>query len=194
MVLHKPDGSEQVKSNDSDVLANYTPVGSVLRGLLITRHVGISRALYNKWPIFESDAEKLGLWTDFVHHVLLTQHVDQTVVMNCEGPVYRTGVGVTSKADFEALDRSFYAALVRIQSYHSKGELILSDVDAKYFDFVVQCWAVRIKPNTIGVLRALRAAWNLLRIRRSELSSIAKVLYRMARQIISNGFRRRREP
>lgn len=194
MVLHKPDGSEQVKSNDSDVLANYTPVGSVLRGLLITRHVGISRALYNKWPIFESDAEKLGLWTDFVHHVLLTQHVDKTVVMNCEGPVYRTGVGVTSKADFEALDRSFYAALVRIQSYHSKGELILSDVDAKYFDFVVQCWAARIKPNTIGVLRALRAAWNLLRIRRSELSSIAKVLYRMARQIISNGLRRRREP
>ncbi len=193
MVIHQLDGSEQIQGNDSNVLANYTPVGAVLRGQLITRQVGMSRTLYNKWPLFEKDSEELGLWTDFVHHVLLMQHVDEMVVMKCNGPVYRVGVGVTSKTNRGALDRSYHAALVRLQTYYLKGELILSDVDARYLEFMIQCWSVRMRPNPIGVARSLRAAWNLLRIRRSELSSVAKVLYRMARQIISNGLRRRRE-
>ena len=84
LVIHQLDGTEHVQRNDANVLANYTPTSSVLRGLLISRQLGMSRALYNKWPLFEKDAAEIGLWTDYVHHALLMQHVDKMVVMNCE--------------------------------------------------------------------------------------------------------------
>ena len=193
VVNHKPDGSEMVVRNDPSILPKYSPIGLLFRGKLHTRHVGLSRALFDKWPLFQSDSNEIGPWADFVHHIMHAQHCDQLIVMDSEGPVYRAGVGIASKTSFEALDRSYHAALVRLQSYHFKGELILSDVDAKYLDFVIQCWAVRIKPNTIGVLRALRAALASIRIKRSEINSVAKEFYYMTRKIISTGLRRRRE-
>lgn len=193
MVLHQRDGSEQVRRNDPNVLARHTPVGSVLHGLLITRHVGLSRALFDKWPLFESDSEELGLWADLVHHVLLTQHIDRMVVMGCEGPVYRVGVGVASKASMEALDRSYHAALVRIQSYYLRGELILGDVDAKYLEFLIQRWSASLKFNAASGVRVFSAALDLIRKEWTEIGSVGNELFCMARRIVSNGLRSRRE-
>jgi len=184
LVIHQLDGSEHVQCNDENVLANYTAVGAALRGLLISRQLGMSRALYNRWPLFERDSNEIGLWADYVQGVLLMQYVDKMVVMNCESHVYRVGVGVTSKTNIAALDRSYHAALVRLQSYYASGTLKLSEIDAKYLEFKVQCCSVKVKPSTIGVIHALQAGWAVIRIRWSELSLVAKELYRMVRQVI----------
>ena len=191
VVNHQPDGTEIILRNDPNMLRHYSPNGLAMRGKLFKRDVGISRALFDKYPLFECDSQDIGPWADFVHSTMFVQYYDQVIVMDSEGPVYRTGVGFVSKTGLKALDRSYHAALVRTQTYHLKGELILSDVDAKFLEFLIQCWAVRIKPSIIGLLRVFLAAWSVIKIRCLEINSVFKVLYRMVRQIVSNGLRRR---
>lgn len=194
MVLHQHDGSEQIQKNNPNVLKNYSPVGSVLRRLLVTRHVGLSRALFDKWPLFESDAEVIGHWADFVHHVKLSQHIEQMVVLDCEGPVYRVGVGVASKSSGKALARSFHAALVRLQSCYLVGELELNGADAKYLEFLTQCWSLSVKFSFTCAIRALGLALELVRMRWSDIGVVRKELFFVTKQIVVIALRSRREP
>ncbi|MDH3326303.1 MAG: glycosyltransferase [Gammaproteobacteria bacterium] len=182
-VLRRKNGKEKIYRNVSNVLDRYSPVGSVFRGLLHTRHVGLSRALFDKWPLFESDSGDLGLWTDFVHHVLLTQHIERLVIMDCEGPVYCTGVGITSKTSKESLHRSYHAALVRIQRYHNQGQLLLNNVDAKYLEFLIQCRSPNLKFNAASGACVFRATWRLVREKGAGIGSIGKELLLVIKRV-----------
>jgi len=189
VVLHLPDGSERIQKNSPGILAKYSPVGSVLRGKLITRHIGLSRALFEQWPLFEPDANEIGLWADLVHHVLLTQHVEKMVVMDCVGPVYRAGVGISAKTERAILDRSYLAALSRIQDYYFSKKLNLSKADSRYLEFLIECRSMGINPDVRGIKRALSLALKLLKLDRREMMPVAREMIRASKRIVSSGFR-----
>lgn len=182
-VIHHIDGSEQIERNDYDLLNKFTPVGAVLRGKLYTRHTGISKALFGKYPIFKEDSEDIGLWADFVHHIMFMQHCEKLIVMDCEGPVYRTGVGITSRTSSIELSDGFHRALLRIHLLYKLGELKLKKIDANYLEFLIASSAIKSELSVASVVRLLGAASQLLMNNISELGFVTKEFRRIVRYI-----------
>ena len=185
VVLHYLDGSEELVKNNPAKLRKYSPVGAVLRDVVHTRQIGFSRAIFNKWPLFPEDSEIIGPWSDRVQHVMFAQHFDKQIVMDCEGAVYRVGVGIASKTRREALERSYYNALVRIHSNYSRGELALSLVDLKYLELHKQARELALNYSTTSIVNLLRLSINLAKTDITEIVQIAREIYRTVRELVS---------
>jgi glycosyltransferase involved in cell wall biosynthesis len=153
VVLHYPDGSEERVINSQRDLKRFSQVGVVLRDILKWRMVGMSKALYSKWPLFEEDASEIGPWADRVHHVLLAQYIDAQYLMNCDGAVYRLGVGVASKAGARRLQESYLKALMRIKECYEGKRLKLLSKDARYLDFLIASYSAKVKPSCPIILK-----------------------------------------
>lgn len=186
VVLHYLDGSEVLIKNDPKELEKYSPVGAVLRDVVHTRQIGFSRALFNMWPLFSEDSEIIGPWADRVQHVMFAQHIDKQIVMDCEGAVYRVGVGVASKTRREALERSYYNALVKIHSNYSHGELALSLVDLKYLELHKQARELVVNYSAASIASLLRLSISLAKTDRTEIVQIAREIYRTLRCLVSS--------
>lgn len=186
-VIHQQDGSEQSLRNDSSIFKRYSAVGLIFRDKFQSRHVGLSRALFDAWPMFANDSEEIGPWADRVHHIMLAQHIEKFVEMDFDGPVYRIGVGIASRTGGEELNRSFYRALLRIQTHYLKGELRLNALDAKYLEFLLACWSVSQKFSVLKFFRVVKTTLRVLKTDFSEMGHIVKELNHMLRRIASHG-------
>lgn len=163
VIFHYPDGSEELLRNDPKKISKYSPAGLMLRGMVHQRLVGLSRALFDNWPLYPDDSEEIGPWADFASHILFMQYVDQQIVMDCEGPVYRVGVGIASKTLPRDLERSLFASLVSIRSNYLRGELRLNIVDLKYLEFLIKCWELKFELNYSKLTQAFCALLSLLK-------------------------------
>jgi len=175
-VYHYPDGSEVLITNDSKRLRKFSPVGSLLRGVSHSRMVGFSRALFNMWPLFPEDSEVIGPWADLLQHVMFAQYIDQQIIMDCQGPVYRTGVGIAARTGRQELARSYHRALVRILSSYDHGDLALSSVDLKYLDFHEKACRLGLTHSFVSLKEAVQSAISLARADMSEVKYIARDL------------------
>ena len=162
VVIHFPDGSEGIQKNNKGILAKYSAFGSMLRKKMYTRQVGFSRALFEKWPPFQSGSEVIGPWADLVQYSMFAQYMDEQILMDCEGAVYRAGIGITSQTKKEDLERSYQAALVKIQMQNLSGELKLSATDAHYLQFLIQCGYAKLELNYTSFINVFCAARDVL--------------------------------
>ena len=185
VILHYLDGSEVSIKNDPRQLKRYSAVGSVLREIVQTRQTGCSRALFNMWPSFPDDSEMIGPWVDRLQHVMFAQYIDRQIVMDCEGAVYRVGVGIASRTRREELMRSYQNALVRLQSNYNCGNLGLNRIDKKYLDFHEASTQLSITYSGESVKNALRSAASLATADIAEVTFIAKQLYLAHRRLAS---------
>lgn len=183
-VIHRIDGSERIERNDYNSLAKFTPVGAVLREKLFTRHTGISKALFENYPIFPEDSEDIGPWADFAHHIMFMQHCDKLIVMDCEGPVYRTDVGIASKTGREELARSLHRAHQSLESKHIEGELRLTELDARYLNFLIACGNARLAISFPAFSQLIKSAFRVIKLDASDAGIIAKKLLKTLRGII----------
>jgi glycosyltransferase involved in cell wall biosynthesis len=134
-VMHNTDGSEITVKNDPKRIERFSPVGATLRGVSSTRLTGLSRALFDMWPLFPEDAASIGPWADHLQYALFAQHIDRQVVLDWEGPVYRVGVGIASKTKDLELSRSYHRSLNRILASYRNGELHLNSIDLNYLQY-----------------------------------------------------------
>jgi hypothetical protein len=185
VVLHMPDGAENVMRNDENKLAKYTITGCVLRKCIHTRNTGLSRALFDHWPDYPADSKEIGPWADFVQHALNMQHCDKLIVMDCEGPVYRVGVGIASKTSMKELDQSFYNALIRLQSQYHNGELKLNQPDKKFLDFQIACWDAILHFRIAKISSLWSASWRVVVMDYSETPNVIKQLLQVVRRWLS---------
>ena len=189
MILHQPDGTESVLRNNFKLLRKYSPVGLVLRKALHTTNAGLSRAFFDLWPKYPVDSNEIGPWVDFSHHIAHMQHCDKLIIMDCEGPVYRAGVGIASRTDGIELAHSFQRALFRIQSHSSQGKLKLDELDAKYLEFLIAEAAASIDFSLITIAQLFQSAWRVIKIDSSEIRIVTKELLMAFRRILGQ-FRR----
>lgn len=185
-ILHELDGTETVLRNSSELLKKYSPVGLVLRGSLHTTNAGLSRAFFDLWPKYPLDSNKIGPWVDFSHHIEHVQYCDMLILMDCDGPVYRTGVGIASRTTSIELLHSFQRALIRIHFLYKLGHLKLKKIDVNYLEFLIASWAVKLELSVASVVRLLGATLHLLIENISELGFVAKEFRRTVRYILSS--------
>jgi glycosyltransferase involved in cell wall biosynthesis len=185
-IIHHVDGSEVLIKNDAKRLEKFSPVGSLLREVTHTRLVGISRALFNMWPPFPEDSESIGPWADRLHDVLFAQHIDRQIVMDCEGAVYRAGVGITSKTKRQEMEKSYYRALLRVISICDCGELALSAIDRKYVDFHAKAYRLSFAYRFSGLWQTALSAFALAMSDLTETRIIARDLYFAHRRWVKN--------
>ena len=185
IVLYHLDGSEVLISNDSKQLKKYSPVGSLLREVVHTRMVGFSRALFDMWPLYPEDSELIGPWADLLQYVIFAQYIDRQIVMDCEGAVYRVGVGIASATAPQEIERSYHCALVRILSSYHNGDLELSSVDLKYLSFYEKVYSLPLTYSFVLLMQTVQIAISLAITDISELQFIAKQLYTSHRRLAS---------
>jgi glycosyltransferase involved in cell wall biosynthesis len=162
-VIHHKNGVEISMRNDPRLFDSYSAVGLILRDKFKNHHTGISRALFRKWPYFESDSELIGPWADRIHHIMFVQHLDSLIYMDIDGPVYRAGVGVSSKITLEELERSFQRALLRIRLHHKDNKLHLNKSDANYLEFLIAKTNVSLEPSYSSMIVFVLTAWLIIR-------------------------------
>lgn len=185
-VVHHKDGSEQLLSNDVDIIKRYSAVNLIFQNKLQTRHVGLSRKLFNSWPLFPSDSEEIGPWADRLHHILFAQHIDQMVFMDAEGPVYRLGVGIASRTSLVELNDSYYRALLHIRKHYLSGSLKLNILDAKYLEYIIACWSISQSFRFRNIFQILIISVKILKINLSSSDFILKEFELMLRRIAAN--------
>ncbi len=185
VVMYYQDGSEVRLSNSQKDLSGFSPTGLALRGILKWRLTCISRALYDKWPNFEHDATILGPWTDRVHYVLLSQHIEALYPLKDDGAVYRVGVGVASKTSTQQLNESYLYALERLKEHYLQKKLLLPLKDLIYLDFLIACHSAKIKPNIKKYIKYYSAAIKVCFISTKDLRHVLKEIYRDIRDLCS---------
>lgn len=185
LTMHRPDGSEYVLKNDPAMIKKYSPVGLALRDMVYWRIVGLSRALFDKWPLFSEDSAEIGPWADRIQYVMLMQHVEQQHVMDCEAAVYRTGVGISSVTKQLDLERSYYNALLRLRQLHDQGGLALTLVDRQFIDFLIQCWHTGLNFSLLSFIRLKIVALKLIWMDWYAVNQVAKEIYLMFRRLAS---------
>jgi glycosyltransferase involved in cell wall biosynthesis len=190
VIHHLLDGSEVLLKNDPRQLERYGPVGSRLRGIEYNNQVGYSRAIFNMWPLFPDDSETIGPWADLLQYVMLAQYIDRQIIMDCEGHVYRAGVGITSRTKREDLMQSYHNALVRIQHEYKCGRLNLNRADSKYLDFHEKSTQLLMKYSMKSLKNALRSAADLAMVDMAEVTFIVRDLYRAHRRLASKLIRK----
>ena len=183
--MYYPDGSEVLFKNDQRQLDKYSPVGSMLRGIVHTRQIGYSRALFDMWPLFPDDSEMIGPWADLLQYVMFAQYIDRQIVMDCEGAVYRVWVGIASKTAPQEIERSYHCALVRILSSYHNGDLELNSVDLKYLSFHEKVYSLPLTYSFVLLMQTVQSAISLARTDVSEVGFIARDLYIVHRRLIS---------
>jgi glycosyltransferase involved in cell wall biosynthesis len=161
-VTHNVDGSEITVKNDPKRMERLSPIGATLRGVSFTRYTGLSRALFDMWPLFPEDAEAIGPWADRLQHVLFAQYIDRQLVMDCEGPVYRAGVGIASKTKELELTRSYHRSITRMLVSYENGDLRLKSNDLRYLKYHEKTYRLSLDYNPFTlcatVLSGLRLA------------------------------------
>ena len=185
VIYHFLDGSEVVFRNDPRQLEQYSLVGSILRGIVRTRQIGYSRALFDMWPLFLDDSEMIGPWADHLQYVMFAQYSDRQIVIDCEGPVYRVSTGISSRTPLQELDRSYHCALVQILSSYHNGDLELNSVDLKYLSFHEKAYSLPLTYSFVLLMKTVQSAISLARADVSEVRFIARDLYNAHRRLIS---------
>jgi glycosyltransferase involved in cell wall biosynthesis len=132
MLLSKSDGSFEICVNEESKIRQYSLKGALLRGMLNSRDVAISKALFDFWPQYPSDVVDVGLWSDLPHTFLFYNFVDKLFFINDIGPVYRIGSGVTSRETQSEMNRSFYVALQKILNYVNEKKVDLDLIDVNF--------------------------------------------------------------
>ncbi|MBE0597718.1 MAG: glycosyltransferase family 2 protein [Desulfuromonadales bacterium] len=187
-VVHSSDGSERVRKNDPKIIGQYSPLGIVLRDLVYWRHVCLSRALFEKYPPFPEDMHNIGYWADRVQHIMLAQHIEKQYIVDFVGPVYREGIGVSSKASRYDLDRSYCAALREIFSLCESGELKLNRVDYGYLKFLIITSELKLQCNCFDYLKCVRLGLRQILINKFDFRPILNVLFIIPRRLLSGSF------
>lgn len=149
-VLYK-DGIETALPPPAEELVRSAPAVSLaLRDRLVTRYLGLSRALIEQWPRHPANSAEIGWWADYVHFVQLAQHIDLVVPLSVEGPVYRMGAGVSSKTRAIDLIRSYNKALADLCEANRAGHLKLDDDDQNFLRMKSQLYAgITFQPSTL---------------------------------------------
>jgi len=181
--MYYPDGSEVLFKNDQRQLDKYSPVGSVLRGIVHTRQIGCSRALFDMWPLFPDDSELIGPWADLLQLVQFAQHIDRQIIMDFAGAVYRVSVGIASKTPQQDLERSYHCALVRILSSYHNGDLELNSIDLKYLTFHERAYNLLLTYSFVLLMQTVQSAISLARADMSEVKFIARDFYFVHRRL-----------
>lgn len=185
VVLHSGDGVESSLNNEPKYFDKYSPVGLILRGLFYNQNTGISRALFDLWPVYESDAEEIGPWSDRVHHIMFAQYIDKLVPMDFDGPVYRLGVGVSSRINHLDLERSFQMALFRIRLHYQQNKLHLNRIDINYLEFLIAKTGLSLEFSYLSGALFLLAAWRVIRANVLEIPYVTQEAFKVFRQIVS---------
>jgi hypothetical protein len=188
VVIHFPDGSEQVLRNDPAFIAKYSATGLVIRDLARWRQVGISRALFNKWPLFPDNSEDVGPWADRIQHVILAQHIETQIVMDCQGAVYRAGVGIASRTKQDELELSYCKSLKYLYVLYKNGELNISQEDASAILFLRKCSEIKIKFSYISFARIFLDAIKLLLASSDEIAIVKLQLPAILKIAVSKSY------
>lgn len=183
VILHYLDGSEVTIKNNTKKLMRYGAVGAVLRDVVHTRQVGYSRALFDLWPMFPEYSQIIGPWADRLQHVMFAQHIDRQIVMDCDGSVYRVGVGVASRTKRQELMKSYQRALIGLENIHKCGGLELNCVDRKYLDFHKNATQLSIAYSVELLKNTLRSAVSLAAASIVDVGYIIKGLYQAHRSM-----------
>jgi glycosyltransferase involved in cell wall biosynthesis len=94
-------------------LKNKNHLKLKLRNRMGNRNTGISRALYESFPLYNLD---IGLWADALHSFDMHSLCDKLYFIDQSFPIYRIGSGVTSK-----LQKSIFAkSWIKVASYFLK--------------------------------------------------------------------------
>ncbi|MEA9568020.1 glycosyltransferase family 2 protein [Polynucleobacter sp. AP-Nickl1-40-C4] len=184
-VIHHPSGVEISMRNDARLFRRFTAVGLIFREKFRNQHTGISRALFQKWPAFESDSELIGPWADRVHHILFAQYLDNLVYMDADGPVYRSGVGVSSRTNHLELERSFQKALIRLRLYFKENKLRLNKLDNNYLEFLIAKTGLSLGVNYSSIMIFIHASWVVMRANVADIPYISRETFKVIRRIIS---------
>lgn len=185
VILHYGDGKEDVLINDPKLFDRYTPVGLILKGLFHNQNTGLSRALFDFWPAYETDSKEIGAWSDRVHHVMFVQHADKLVAMECDGPVYRLGVGISSRTSHDDLERSFKKALIRIRLHFQKGTLLLNSADAYYLEFLIAKTRLGLEFKFISALNFFLTAFRAIKVDVGSTQYVRQEFLVVIRQLLS---------
>ena len=185
VVLHYPDGSEQVLKNDPKLIKKYSSTGLAIREAIHWRLVGLSRALFNNWPPFREDSEKIGPWSDKIQYVMLSQHIDKLIIMDCDGAVYRVGVGIASRTKQDELELSYYNALEIIHGYYQNKQLIINQLDSDYLLFVIKCGEAKINLSLTGLISSIFYGFKLIQHDADEKTAVKSQLYIVFRKLVS---------
>jgi glycosyl transferase family 2 len=94
-----------------------------LRQDVFVMPVGISRALYAKYPRFRSD---IGLWADYLQQLAFFRECEQVYFIDEAFPVYRLGSGISSRTAPADLSRSFLTVLQHVRAEFA-GQLDAAD-------------------------------------------------------------------
>jgi len=178
------DGSFSYYRNNLNVLNRFTPVGAVLRNKVYTRIVGISRALYDLWPSFPTDSAEIGPWTDRVQFIMFAQYIDRQVILDFDGTVYRTGVGIAAKTGAKKLKYSYLSALHKIHSNYLDGRLNLGQLDLRYLEFHVLCMSLIVRFDIKIILPFILAMIKLLYSDIREIDSVISNIYQLILSIV----------
>lgn len=184
VVLHKNEFDEHVVSNSESILYKHSVVGSVLRKRLLTTNSGISQALFKKWPKYPLVSEEIGVWSDFAHHIMHMQYCDKLILMNFVGPVYRVGVGVSSKISHKESSISFLKSLLYIQNEFNLLNLKLEDHDMRYLLCLVSKFSMINNFSIISFVNFIHSLIILFRTRPSDLQFILTELINSLKNII----------
>lgn len=131
-------GSEVLKSNNLKY-KNRDPVGAKIRNLIGSRYTGISRKLLlqvERWD------ETIGIWADYQHAVELFLRCKNFYYINDAYPVYRLGVGVSSKTKQNEIDSSYIRACLSISKKFKNN---LTSADIKYLEKEVVSANIRLR-------------------------------------------------
>lgn len=184
-VIHHKNGIEISMGNDARLFGRYSAAGLVLRDKFRNQHTGISRALFRKWPAFESDSELIGPWADRIHHIMFIQHVDSLIYMSNDGPVYRSGVGISSRINHVDLECSFQRALLRLQLRYKENKLCLNKSDVNYLEFLIAKTNVSLELSYSSMIAFLLAAWLVIRSDVLEIPNVFRETLKVLRGVLS---------
>lgn len=158
---------------------------ATLRQQIAHRMVGVSRKLFDHFPEYD---ETLGVWADFYHMVDFSRYCEQVYFIDQAYPVYRLGVGVTSKESWSQKLASFLAATHKIKTEMSAS---LDKDDLNYLDYLIAMNTALLSPSLAAFVKYIYLfALNYKNgARLCDLKSISRHTLNVCRDIFSGVFK-----
>lgn len=122
---------------------------SMLRRELYYMPVGLSAAYFKTYPTYKTD---IGLWADYVHTVLFTRNCEQLYFLDAAYPVYREGVGVSSKSNEKTQYQSFLKSTELLLSEHLE---ILDNDDISYLNYSKDLYSFLIDKKLTSLVKVV---------------------------------------
>lgn len=122
---------------------------AILRREIYYMPVGLSAKYFKNFPNYRLD---LGVWADYLHTVCFTKNCSSVYLANKAFPVYREGVGLSSKLSPRNQYISFLKAIDVLMKEHSD---ILDFKDKLYLKYSVAFYKFLLQKNFLNFTRLL---------------------------------------